>query len=192
MVCRRKRDWEEDAVSRSVTEQQQRNRAEQERLYGAPLGDLLAEVAQTLDVTQARLARLLGLSAPMLSQLASGHRVKIGNPGAVARLHRLITLSGDVRDGRATAAEVIAAVEEDPSDRHLLTSSSQVLAGRAGVEVVRRLLRSALPSDVVVQQTVRELEGEHPGLAEILRVYALGSDEEARTHLDRILGGSSG
>jgi len=86
-------------MARAVTEQQQRNRAEQTRLYGAPLGDLLGDVSDALEISQSRLARLLGVSAPMVSQLASGHRVKIGNPTAVVRLQRMIELSREVHTG---------------------------------------------------------------------------------------------
>ncbi|MDE9367038.1 DNA-binding protein [Luteipulveratus sp. YIM 133132] len=69
-----------------------RNQAQQARLYGEPLGPLLRRLTASLGITQARLAELLGLSAPMLSQLASARRVKIGNPAVVVRLRGLIDL----------------------------------------------------------------------------------------------------
>lgn len=70
----------------------ERNLAHQTSLYGEPLGPLLHRLVESLGVTQARLAQVLGLSAPMLSQLISGRRVKIGNPAVVARLRRLVEL----------------------------------------------------------------------------------------------------
>lgn len=58
-------------------------------LYGEPLGDLIRRIAGTLGLTQARVADVIGLSAPMLSQLMSAQRVKIGNPNVVSRLQAL-------------------------------------------------------------------------------------------------------
>ncbi len=65
------------------------NRARQRELYGAPLGDRVRVLTAGLGITQAQLARTLGLSAAMLSQLASGRRCKIGDPDALARLQLL-------------------------------------------------------------------------------------------------------
>jgi hypothetical protein len=66
-----------------------RNRQRQRELYGLPLGDRVRRLTATLGITQARLARALGISPAMLSQLASARRVKIGDPGVLARLHLL-------------------------------------------------------------------------------------------------------
>ena len=44
----------------------------QRELYGAPLGEVGADVMKALGLTQGRLAEALGLSAPMLSQLMTG------------------------------------------------------------------------------------------------------------------------
>ncbi|AKU16164.1 helix-turn-helix domain-containing protein [Luteipulveratus mongoliensis] len=78
----------------------ERNRTLQAQLYGEPLGPLLRRLVAALGITQARLADVLGLSAPMLSQLASGRRVKIGNPAVVGRLRTLVDVveSGRVLD----------------------------------------------------------------------------------------------
>ena len=65
------------------------NRARQCELYGAPLGERVRVLTSALGVTQARLAGTLGVSAAMLSQLASGRRCKIGDPDALARLQAL-------------------------------------------------------------------------------------------------------
>ncbi|MDN5933694.1 MAG: helix-turn-helix domain-containing protein [Pseudonocardia sp.] len=62
------------------------NRARQQELYGAPLGDRVRGLVSALGISQARLARTLGMSPAMLSQLASGRRVKIGDPSVLARL----------------------------------------------------------------------------------------------------------
>lgn len=62
------------------------NRERQRELYGAPLGDRVRALTTALGVTQARLARALGISPAMLSQLVSARRVKIGDPAVLARL----------------------------------------------------------------------------------------------------------
>jgi transcriptional regulator with XRE-family HTH domain len=62
------------------------NRGRQRELYGAPLGDRVRRLTTALGITQARLARTLGMSPAMLSQLVSARRVKIGDPAVLARL----------------------------------------------------------------------------------------------------------
>lgn len=68
------------------------NRQQQTALYGAPLGDLAQGVMAATGLSQRGLSQVLGLSAPMLSQLMSGRRIKIGNPTVVARLQELMLL----------------------------------------------------------------------------------------------------
>lgn len=61
--------------------------ADQQRaLYGAPLGERFGVVLKEYGISQRTLAATLGLSAPMLSQLANAQRIKIGNPAVYARL----------------------------------------------------------------------------------------------------------
>jgi transcriptional regulator with XRE-family HTH domain len=62
------------------------NRERQRDLYGAPIGDRVRRLTAALAVSQARVARALGISPAMLSQLVSGRRVKIGDPGVLSRL----------------------------------------------------------------------------------------------------------
>lgn len=64
----------------------QRNVEWQRQWYGEPLGDRLRRLVVAFDVSQAFLADVLGISAPMLSQVMSGRRAKIGNPAVLARL----------------------------------------------------------------------------------------------------------
>ncbi|ODT97503.1 MAG: hypothetical protein ABS81_30055 [Pseudonocardia sp. SCN 72-86] len=61
-------------------------RERQRELYGAPLGERVRRITGGLGITQGRLARALGLSPAMLSQLVSGRRVKIGDPAVLGRL----------------------------------------------------------------------------------------------------------
>ena len=69
------------------------NRRTQTELYGAPVAELVGTVRAATGLTQTALAKVLGLSAPMLSQLVSGQRIKISNPAAVARLEALLDLA---------------------------------------------------------------------------------------------------
>jgi len=74
------------------------NRHVQRELYGATLAERVRHLVDLLDISQARLARTLGMSPAMLSQLMSGRRVKIGDPIALARFqmigHRCAALTG--------------------------------------------------------------------------------------------------
>ena len=90
-----------------------RNVARQREWYGEPLGDRVRRLVVAFDVSQAQLAEVLGLSAPMLSQLMSGRRAKIGNPAVLARMvlleRRVLTpavASGDPTAIRAALEEV--------------------------------------------------------------------------------------
>jgi putative DNA-binding protein len=68
------------------------NLARQRQLYGEPLANIAGRIRSELDLTQAGLAQVLGLSAPMISQLLSGQRAKIGNPAVLGRLQALVEL----------------------------------------------------------------------------------------------------
>lgn len=83
--------------------------AQQRELYGEPLRDLADRVMGALGLTQGRLAGTLGLSAPMLSQLLSGRRTKIGNPAVVQRLYALLELADEAPG--LTPEEVAARIE---------------------------------------------------------------------------------
>ena len=73
----------------------------QQELYGAAIGDVLDRITGALGLSQAAVARTIGVSAPMLSQLASGRRTTIGNPLAVQRLRALVGLAEEVGTGLA-------------------------------------------------------------------------------------------
>lgn len=89
-----------DAVQQEATA---RARELQRSWYGEPLGALFRRLIDDLGLNQARLAAVLGLSAPMLSQLMSGQRAKIGNPAVVQRVQALQDLAGQVADGSVSA-----------------------------------------------------------------------------------------
>lgn len=69
------------------------NRQTQRDLYGEPIADIVGRIISTLGLTQGRVAEILGLSAPMLSQLIGARRVKIGNPAVLGRLQSLTALA---------------------------------------------------------------------------------------------------
>lgn len=82
-------------------------------LYGLSWSERLHRLMAAYRLTQARLAAVIGLSAPMVSQLISGQRVKITNPAVYARVVRLEELAGSpgVRAGEtAEIARVLADV----------------------------------------------------------------------------------
>jgi transcriptional regulator with XRE-family HTH domain len=171
-------------MARPLDERQVRNQAVQTELYGAPLGDVLDELTSAYRVSRGSLAHALGLSAPMLSQLASGHRVKIGNPSAVHRLQRLMAALPDIRAGRLDPADAIRSIEaEEPGQ--VLTRTSQVVR-RRGVADVQQVLRSAASAEELGEAAAL-LEERFPGLAEVLRVYGTGRNEQAQAHYERIV-----
>ena len=168
-------DTETDKVAERV--------AEQRRLYGEPIGVLVRRVVSALGLTQARVAEVLGLSPAMLSQLASGQRVKIGNPLAVARLQRLLDLTEEAPS--LTREGLGRRLEEIGTSRTALTTG-QLSPGRVEpADLVRRVLR-AVASGQELDQAARALADSAPDLAELLRVYGTGSPEDARRHYDAI------
>lgn len=172
-----------------------RVRERQRDWYGEPLGELCRGLMEGLGLNQARLAGLLGLSAPMLSQLMSGHRAKIGNPAVVARLAALRELADAVADGRVTGAEAAGRMEEiRGSAGSALTGTGGVTASATAVgrqplpsgRVVREiqsLLRSLASADGLVA-AAGALAVDHPELAEFLRVYGTGRTDEAVAHFE--------
>src|ERR1700712_4912775 len=68
--------------------------AHQVAMYGEPLSTRFGRLLSGYGLSQSRLAAVVGLSPPMLSQLMSGQREKISNPavlGRVVRLEELLT-----------------------------------------------------------------------------------------------------
>ncbi|MFI0895322.1 helix-turn-helix domain-containing protein [Streptomyces sp. NPDC020983] len=160
--------------------------------YGEPLGELFRRLMEDLGLNQARLAAVLGLSAPMLSQLKSGQRAKIGNPAVVQRLQALQELAAQVVAGRTGAREAAARMEEirDAAASSVLgTTTHSALpaetpaAPREVVRGIQEVLRS-LASAAEVEDAARSLAPLHPHLAEFLRVYGAGRTSEAVAHYE--------
>lgn len=169
-----------------MDDQVERNRRAQAELYGEPLGDLLRRVADGLGLTQARLAEAVGLSAPMLSQLMSARRVKIGNPAVVQRIHALDELSAEVAADGPDPVEVAHRISEirGATGAFARPYRNGRIEPRTAVHGMQAILR-AVASASEVLEAADLLESRHPELAEVLRVYGAGRTDDAVAHYER-------
>ncbi|GAA2251977.1 DNA-binding protein [Streptomyces indiaensis] len=178
-----------DAMDAAQQEATARARELQRNWYGEPLGALFRRLIDDLGLNQARLAGVLGLSAPMLSQLMSGQRAKIGNPAVVQRVQLLQDLAGQVADGSVSAAEATERMEEIKksqggsvlSNTTQTTSSSGAPTVKRVVREIQSLLRSVAAAGDIID-AADTLAPSHPELAEFLRVYGAGRTSDAVTH----------
>ncbi len=87
------------------TVHQQSVTAQQLQMYGENWADRFGRLLRGYGISQSRLAAVIGLSAPMISQLITGARVKISNPavyGRIVRLEELLATPGtDLADAAA-------------------------------------------------------------------------------------------
>ncbi|EHR50382.1 Helix-turn-helix protein [Saccharomonospora marina XMU15] len=145
----------------------QRNIALQREWYGEPLGDRVRRLVVAFDVSQAYLAEVLGISAPMLSQVMSGRRAKIGNPVVLARLIMLErkVLTPEVAAG---SKEAIRAALEDVRTARPTVSSDNIPVGTADDQAVLAALREIAEEENLVQAAER-LDADFPAIADVLR-----------------------
>ncbi|MER0240569.1 helix-turn-helix domain-containing protein [Streptomyces sp. 796.1] len=177
-----------DAAQQDATA---RARELQRSWYGEPLGALFRRLIDDLGLNQARLASVLGLSAPMLSQLMSGQRAKIGNPAVVQRVQALQELSSQVADGRVSAGEAAERMEEIKksaggsvlNNTAQTTTSSGAPTVRRVVREIQSLLRSVAAAGDIID-AADSLTSTHPELAEFLRVYGAGRTADAVAHYE--------
>jgi transcriptional regulator with XRE-family HTH domain len=170
-------------------DQTEHNLQQQTDLYGEPLGDLMRRIGGTLGLTQARLAEAIGLSAPMLSQLMSAQRVKIGNPAVVQRLHSLDELATRVARDGLDEAEVAAALDQIRGSTGAFTKSVPTAsiarpAARTVVREIQDLFRSVASADEI-QRAANLIVADSPGLAELLLAYGTGRTDDAVAHYER-------
>lgn len=154
------------------------NASRQRELYGSPLGDRVRRLTTALRITQARLARTLGVSPAMLSQLASARRIKIGDPAVLARLQLLDQrCAAAAPRGRAavdTLLDEVARVQprwtagESPHARPAPRGPAGRAAGQRGAADV---LRSVAPPSRLAAAAAT-LAPAFPELAEVLREAA--------------------
>ncbi len=177
-----------DAVQQEATA---RARELQRSWYGEPLGALFRRLIDDLGLNQARLAAVLGLSAPMLSQLMSGQRAKIGNPAVVQRVQALQDLASQVADGSVSAGEATDRMDEIKRTQggSVLINSGQTATG-SGAPTVKRvvreiqsLLRSVSAAGDIID-AANALAPSHPELAEFLKVYGAGRTSDAVAHYE--------
>ncbi|SNR51415.1 helix-turn-helix domain-containing protein [Actinomadura mexicana] len=181
-----------------------RNRALQAEWYGEPLGERVRPLLGRLGMSQSGLAGVLGLSAPMLSQLMSGQRAKISNPAVLHRLMAVEDLVAGPGFDALTAAGIQARLEEIKAESAATTSgmrgavSGRVPAGpvpagpeggaeRAAAEparLVQALLRE-VASAAEIEAAAGLVADRFPDLAEVLRVYGTGRTSEAEAHFAR-------
>jgi predicted transcriptional regulator len=138
---------------------------------------------------QAQLAATIGVSAPMLSQLIGAQRVKIGNPVVMQRVTALMSLADEASAGHLKAEETTRRIDEIRESTATLTGSTHTPppASRAvddAADALRGLLR-AVASGQEIHDVAATLEPDHAALAELLRVYGLGSRSDAVEHLRR-------
>lgn len=164
----------------------------QSQWYGEPLGILFRRLIDDLGLNQARLATVLGLSAPMLSQLMSGQRAKIGNPAVVQRVQALQDLSADVARGDVSAGDATQRMDEirRTAGGSVLNNTSQTASSGATQTPVKRvvreiqaLLRSVSDAADIIEAS-NALAPTHPELAEFLRVYGAGRTSDAVKHYE--------
>ena len=162
------------------------NIAQQTELYGEPLRDLVRRTTSALNITQAQMAKTLGLSPAMLSHLVTGQRVKIANPAALTRMRALIELA-EAAPG-LTSAHLAAEMESIGALSVDLTTTTRATATQeSGHEVVAVALR-AVASGQELSAAARAVHDVAPGLAEMLRTYATGTPDELRQHFIRTTG----
>ncbi|MEV0067709.1 MULTISPECIES: helix-turn-helix transcriptional regulator [unclassified Amycolatopsis] len=144
----------------------QRNVALQREWYGEPLGDRVRRLVVAFDISQAFLAEVLGISAPMLSQVMSGRRAKIGNPVVLARmimLERKI-LVPEVAAGNRDAMQ---AALEDVRDSRPTVGRDNIPVGSDERLVLAALREVAEEEDLT--EAAKRLDDDFPILAELLR-----------------------
>jgi transcriptional regulator with XRE-family HTH domain len=159
--------------------------------YGEPLGDLFRRLIADLGLNQVRLAGVLGLSAPMLSQLMSGQRAKIGNPAVVQRLQALQELAFQVAEGGIGSMEAAARMDEIResagtsvlSTTHSLSGTGAAAPARQVVRGMQTVLRS-VASAGEIEAAAHALAPTYPHLAEFLRVYGGGRTGDAVAHYE--------
>lgn len=146
------------------------NLEKQRELYGDSLAAISGRITGALGLTQARLADVLGISAPMLSQLLSARRVKVGNPLALERLRELARLAeeaprlrADEREARLTAIRESTGTLTDARARGHADAD-----GRGAAVLALRALADREELERLAAETAA------PRLAELLREAANG------------------
>ncbi|WP_086829171.1 transcriptional regulator [Allokutzneria sp. NRRL B-24872] len=153
----------------------QRNLALQREWYGEPLGDRVRRLVVAFSTSQAQLADVLGISAPMLSQVMSGRRAKIGNPAVLARLVMLErrVLTAGVAAGERDAVE--RALEEVRASQPTVGLDTLPVDERGADQAAVSRLRELAVADELAG-AARLLGERYPALAGLLTRAAAEGD----------------
>lgn len=169
-----------------------RNRRQQAEWYGEPLGERVRRLIERLDLSQTAFADILGLSAPMLSQLMSGHRAKISNPAVLSRLQAVEALVTGQDFDLLPAREVrdrLDTIRQDATPASTTTRIPVVPQAPADPILVIQALFRAAASAGEIESAATLLDADFPELATLLRTYGNGRTADARAHLTRTLTG---
>ncbi|UJW31856.1 helix-turn-helix domain-containing protein [Saccharothrix sp. AJ9571] len=152
----------------------QRNIALQREWYGEPLGDRVRRLVVAFDISQAFLAEVLGISAPMLSQVMSGRRAKIGNPVVLARMIMLErkVLSPDVAAGNPAA---MRAALEDVRDSRPTVGRDSFPVGAVPEDSSVLLALREVAEDAELAEAADRLDEDFPAIADLLRKASKGA-----------------
>ncbi|ADB30703.1 hypothetical protein Kfla_1607 [Kribbella flavida DSM 17836] len=175
-----------------MTDAHARNLDLQRQWYGEPLGDRFRRLLDRLGQSQAQLAGVLGLSAPMLSQLMSGQRAKISNPAVLSRLLQLEAMVGEPGWDALSRTEQERRIEAVRAARQTTLTVDQAkhpgaepAAAADPVAIIQSLLRD-LASASELEDAARLLAAHHPDLAEALRVLGAGRTQDARAYYAKL------
>jgi transcriptional regulator with XRE-family HTH domain len=146
--------------------------ARQTEIYGESWSDRLHRLMTAYRLSQAKLAAVIGLSAPMLSQLISGQRVKISNPAVYGRIVALEEASADPGFAGRSAGDIEALLARTAASQPVLsTRVSTAAVPPPGDGVVDAL--AALAPPAALTAAADAVRGTAPALAGVL-------DEAAR------------
>lgn len=146
----------------------QRNLALQREWYGEPLGDRVRRLVRAFNISQATLADAIGISAPMLSQVMSGRRAKIGNPSVLAKLIMLErkVFVPDVAAGKPEAIK--AALLDIRDSRPTVGRDVLTVDGSSDANAAVAALRNILAAEDLIG-AAELVDSDYPELADLLR-----------------------
>jgi threonine dehydratase len=81
-------------------------RRQQSELYGASVDVLTQRIGQHIGLQPRDVARTIGVSFPMFTEVLAGRRVRIGNPVAISRLGMLRDFAGTLESGESDRADI--------------------------------------------------------------------------------------
>ncbi|GAB3624930.1 DNA-binding protein [Mariniluteicoccus endophyticus] len=163
-------------------------RKRQAEVYGDSLNILLGRCSNALQLTQARMAELLGVSAPMLSQLINGKRIKIGNPAAAQRLLWMIDIAGQVERGQLSHGDAMAQLQRNSVVQDVVTgSTTSRRATRLGSEIQQVFRQAASAAEWIEAAAI--LKDSHPEVSELITMFGVERLDRANAYAERLVDG---